>query len=94
MKVNSQQMLKHRLNSFVQNYKAKPNAKIKISGHTCDNGSDAYNQALSERRTKSVYRYLVSNGIPKDKIEKSSHGENTPLVANADRVEQSKESTC
>ena len=35
---------------------------IKVIGHTDSKGSDAYNQALSERRASSVAAYLLSQG--------------------------------
>jgi outer membrane protein OmpA-like peptidoglycan-associated protein len=37
----------------------RPEYRIRIEGHTDSIGSDAYNQALSERRAESVRRYLV-----------------------------------
>src|SRR6185436_9679934 len=42
---------------------------VLVTGHTDPLGSDAHNQKLSERRAEVVRDYLVSKGVPKDKIE-------------------------
>jgi outer membrane protein OmpA-like peptidoglycan-associated protein len=48
---------------------------VLVSGHTDPLGSDAHNQKLSERRAETVRDYLVSKGVPKDKIEALGLGE-------------------
>ena len=48
---------------------------VLVSGHTDPLGTDAYNQKLSERRAETVRDYLVSKGVPKDKIEALGLGE-------------------
>ncbi|MEO8675417.1 MAG: MtrB/PioB family outer membrane beta-barrel protein [Casimicrobiaceae bacterium] len=53
---------------------------ILVTGHTDRIGGDAYNQKLSERRADAVRDYLVSKGVPKDKIETIGMGEKQPLV--------------
>ncbi|XPE62128.1 OmpA family protein [Shigella flexneri] len=47
-------------------------------GYTDRIGSDAYNQGLSERRAQSVVDYLISKGIPADKISARGMGESNP----------------
>ncbi|MDR2710760.1 MAG: OmpA family protein [Burkholderiales bacterium] len=42
---------------------------VLVTGHTDRIGSDAYNQKLSERRAEAVRAYLVSKGVPTDRIE-------------------------
>ena len=39
-----------------------------VLGFTDRIGSDAYNQKLSEKRAQSVVDYLISKGIPANKI--------------------------
>ncbi|MCO6504127.1 MAG: OmpA family protein [Snodgrassella sp.] len=41
---------------------------VRIEGHTDFKGSDAYNNALSERRAHAVANYLVSKGVSAEKI--------------------------
>jgi len=37
-----------------------PTQRVMIEGHTCDLGTDDYNQKLSERRAESVFKYLIT----------------------------------
>ncbi len=59
-----------------------PEKNLHVAGHTCDIGSESYNQGLSERRAESVKRYLVESGIDADRITTVGHGELQPLVPN------------
>jgi OmpA-OmpF porin, OOP family len=52
------------------------------TGHTDSRGTDAYNQALSERRAATVKEYLVSKGIPASKITTIGKGESQPVATN------------
>jgi OmpA-OmpF porin, OOP family len=54
-----------------------------IVGHTDNVGSDAFNQALSERRAKAVAAYLESKGIAAGRILPSGAGESQPIGDNA-----------
>ncbi|MBI5780715.1 MAG: OmpA family protein [Rhodocyclales bacterium] len=44
-------------------------------GHTDRIGSDAYNQKLSERRADSVKKYLISKGVPANRVYTEGKGE-------------------
>lgn len=57
-------------------------ASIKVIGHTDSRGSDAYNQALSERRASSVAEYLISQGLVPQKITSQGRGEREPIADN------------
>ena len=70
------------LQTVVTTLKNFPDAKIEIQGHTDWIGSDAYNQALSERRANSVRDYLVSQGIAAGRITTIGYGENQPVATN------------
>jgi outer membrane protein OmpA-like peptidoglycan-associated protein len=59
-----------------------PNATIQIAGHTDSDGSDSYNQTLSEQRAASVYSYLVSHGISATRLSTVGFGESMPVVPN------------
>ena len=56
---------------------------INVVGHTDSDGSDAYNQGLSERRAASVKTYLTQQGISGSVISTSGKGESSPAVSNA-----------
>ncbi len=54
-------------------------------GHTDSTGPEAYNQGLSERRANSVKQYLISQGVPADRIYAEGKGETQPVASNATR---------
>ena len=70
---------KGELNKLVGFLKNNPTLKIELSGHTDNVGDDKKNQVLSENRAKSVYNYLVSNGIPKERLTHKGYGETRPI---------------
>ena len=55
---------------------------VVVLGFTDRIGSDAYNQNLSEKRAQSVVDYLVSKGIPANKISPRGMGESNPVTGN------------
>jgi outer membrane protein OmpA-like peptidoglycan-associated protein/tetratricopeptide (TPR) repeat protein len=59
-----------------------PTITIEISGHTDDVGNDQLNQVLSENRAKSVYQYLVQNGINPQRLVYKGYGKTQPLLPN------------
>ena len=52
---------------------------VLVTGHTDPIGTQQYNQKLSERRADAVRDYLVSKGVPKDKIETLGMGKTQPV---------------
>ncbi|HZI25409.1 MAG TPA: OmpA family protein, partial [Chryseolinea sp.] len=56
--------------------------EIEIAGHTDNVGPDAYNQALSERRAKTVVAYLIRRGIDKKRLAVQFFGETKPIDTN------------
>lgn len=65
--------------------KENPPAKAIIVGHTDHTGSDAYNQKLSERRSKALGDKLIANGIETNRIVTSGRGEKEPIATNSTR---------
>jgi outer membrane protein OmpA-like peptidoglycan-associated protein len=59
-----------------------PSARVEIGGHTCDIGTDAYNQKLSEARAAAVGEWLVAHGIDHARLEVRGYGNTQPKVAN------------
>lgn len=68
------------LEGVVSWLKKNPYAKVKLSGHTDDQGSEAYNITLSTNRANSVAKYLMGNGISTLRIESIGYGKSKPLV--------------
>lgn len=52
-------------------------------GNTDSVGSDAYNQALGQRRAQSVKAYLISKGVDGGRIYTESKGKSNPVATNA-----------
>ena len=63
---------------------------ISVNGHTDDVGSDAYNQALSERRAQAVRDYLVKAGLPAQILTVQGHGKSLPLVRGTSEAARAK----
>lgn len=63
-----------------------------VIGYTDRIGSDKYNQALSEKRAKTVADYMVSKGFPADKVSVEGRGEGEPVTGTqCDGVKAKKE---
>lgn len=71
------------LNEAIEILKRYPDLKVEVAGHTDSIGTDAYNQALSERRARAVYDYLTSNGIDAGRlVGPVGYGESRPIAPN------------
>ena len=71
------------LSEAVEILKRYPELKVEVAGHTDSKGTDAYNQALSERRARAVYDYLTSNGIDASRMTgPNGYGESRPIAPN------------
>lgn len=60
----------------------KEDYELLVAGHTDSVGTDAYNQALSERRARAAADYLVSRGLPSDRLRRVGLGETEPVASN------------
>lgn len=60
-----------------------PNSSLTIVGHTDSDGTDAYNQGLSERRARAASVYLQSRGIAATRLSAVGRGESEPIASNA-----------
>jgi outer membrane protein OmpA-like peptidoglycan-associated protein len=58
---------------------SRPASRIAIEGHTDLRGETAYNQALSERRARSVQTWLASHGVAGTRITATGAGESRPV---------------
>lgn len=70
------------LNQVSQTLASYDQTYIDVLGHTDSTGSDAYNQALSERRAQSVASYLSSHGVARARMGIRGFGESQPIASN------------
>jgi peptidoglycan-associated lipoprotein len=64
--------------------KKYPTWQVTIEGHCDERGTAEYNLALGERRALAAKNYLVSLGIPADKVRTVSYGKEFPFDAGHD----------
>ena len=62
--------------------KEQPNLKIRLSGHTDNQGSSGGLRKLSEDRAKMAKSYLVEAGISQRRIESKGYGGTKPIASN------------
>ncbi|MGE3402797.1 MAG: peptidoglycan-associated lipoprotein Pal [Vicinamibacterales bacterium] len=70
--------------------KQYPSWMVTIEGHCDERGTAEYNLALGERRAVAVRAYLVSLGIPADRIRTVSYGKEFPFDPGHDEAAWSK----
>jgi outer membrane protein OmpA-like peptidoglycan-associated protein len=61
---------------------ANPNVRVRIEGHTDNQGSAAYNLDLSTRRARGVYLELIHKGIDPNRLEFNGFGLKNPIDSN------------
>ncbi len=76
LRSDAQADLKHNFDVLRQ----RPDVRVEIQGHCDERGSNEYNFALGERRAKATRDYLVRLGIPDNRIEMVSFGEESPAA--------------
>lgn len=63
--------------------KASPQIKkVEVQGHTDNVGLPAFNLSLSDRRARSVMRFLVDNGIAAERLGAKGYGPTRPIADN------------
>ncbi len=67
--------------AVVQFMLANKKAKVEISGHTSSLGSLRHNYILSEKRTKSVLKFLLKNGVEEDRVKIAGYGPDYPIAS-------------
>jgi len=58
------------------------NLRVEIAGHTDNQGQADFNKSLSYNRARSVMNYLVSRGIPKNRLVARGYGMERPIADN------------
>jgi peptidoglycan-associated lipoprotein len=61
---------------FLRSY---PQVKVVLEGHCDERGSTEYNLALGDRRAQAAKDFLVSLGVPADRMQTVSYGKERPF---------------
>ncbi len=59
-----------------------PDIVIEVGGHTNNRPSDDFAETLSTDRAKAVAEWLISRGIPKERVQYKGYGKTQPLDTN------------
>ncbi len=59
-----------------------PDRRFRVAGHTDSDGDESYNQALSERRARTVIGWLVDHGIDRRRLLAKGFGESRQAAPN------------
>ena len=70
------------LSDFTEFLNENPNLYVDINGHTDNVGDDQANEILSNERARTVYDFLISNGIKKMRLSYKGYGETKPVATN------------
>jgi outer membrane protein OmpA-like peptidoglycan-associated protein/tetratricopeptide (TPR) repeat protein len=79
------------LDKLVRILQDNPSIKIELGSHTDAREGLGYNMLLSERRAQSAVEYLVSKGIPRNRLSWKGYGETRLRNGCADGVECTEE---
>lgn len=69
------------LERLAQALRQRSQARVTVSGHTCELGTTEYNLALGQRRADIVRTHLVRLGVEPQRIQVLSYGEEKPADA-------------
>ena len=73
---------KPELDKVVAFLKSNPTAEIELSGHTSSEGERNLNRSLSYKRVKACKDYIVTRGIPEDRLVAIGFGPDRPVASN------------
>lgn len=74
---------KRSLDKLVTVLNSYPDTDIEVQGHTDSDGTNSYNEDLSERRSSSVASYLKTKGIDSSRLNTKGFGEEAPGYDNS-----------
>jgi len=81
---------KELLGRAVDFLKKNPQYVTEIQGHTDSTGPLAWNMELSQRRADSVKAYMVSQGVPTDRLTTKGFGPHEPIAPNDTKENRAK----
>mgnify|MGYP003705784281 FL=1 len=67
-----------------------PDGIVLVQGYASEDGSNAYNQVLSQKRAEAVKAKLIELGIPSARLEVQAFGESRPIVDKNEALSRAK----
>ncbi|BBM66234.1 membrane protein [Vibrio alfacsensis] len=74
-----------RLSTTIELMNTYPQAQVEITGYSDTTGSEAYNQALTEKRAEAVAEQFKAEGIAAERMTVKGMGEANPVASNETR---------
>ena len=71
------------LSEIVKMLQQSPDLKLRVEGHTDNQGNAATNQTLSEKRAQAVVAWLTAHGIAPTRLAAKGFGASKPLADNS-----------
>ncbi len=71
------------LDDVVQVMRDYPKIRVEIGGHTDNVGDETLNQRLAKARADAVFEYLLTKGIPGNRMTTVGYGEMAPIDTNS-----------
>jgi peptidoglycan-associated lipoprotein len=68
------------LNRLAETLLENPSIRIQLSSHTDCRGKDDYNAVLSQKRAESAVNFLITKGIPAERLTAKGYGESSPAA--------------
>ena len=78
------------LNQIAAIFVENGNYIIEVQGHTDNVGKAETNKKLSEQRANSVMKYLISQGVPEDRLSAHGYGMEVPIADNKTKAGRAK----
>ena len=72
------------LDKMVKTLEEHPNILVELGSHTDARGTQKYNDILSQKRAESAVEYILSKGIPAERLTAKGYGERVPKTLTKD----------
>jgi OOP family OmpA-OmpF porin len=59
---------------------------VVVGAHTDDRGFPADNRRLSQARAEAVRQYLITKGVPAERLQAQGYGQERPIDTNATSI--------
>lgn len=70
------------LERVIEFLRSNSSVKVRFDGHTDGQGTDEYNDQLSQRRADAVRSYVVAAGVVEQRLSAKGHGKRSPVTDN------------